>query len=303
LIATIDASTDSPGTPPYSGAATLVDSHCHAWRRWPYSPPVPDEGSRGTVEQLLYEMDRNDVAQAMVVCAAIGDNLDNVEYVATARDQHPDRLYLVADLDCHWSPTYHAPGAADRLRALAERHPLTGFTHYLEDTNDGWLRSDEADRLFALAAESGLVVSLGAGPVWQDDLRQLARRHPSLPVLCHTLGGVPGGAAVDSEELRQVLASAEVPSIYLKLAGSHYGSARGWDYPWPDMIDVLARLVDAYGPSRLCWGSDFPASTRYCTFRQSVEMARTHCTFFSPAELRLVLGENLRSILALRQAR
>ena len=29
----------------------IIDAHCHAWRKWPYRPPVPDENSRGSCEQ------------------------------------------------------------------------------------------------------------------------------------------------------------------------------------------------------------------------------------------------------------
>jgi predicted TIM-barrel fold metal-dependent hydrolase len=284
------------------GAELVFDSHCHAWRCWPYPPLVPDEASRGTVEQLLYEMDAHAVSGALVVCAAIDNNADNVDYVAFARARHPGRLYLVADLDCWWSSTYHRPGAAERLRALADRYELAGVTHYLEDSNDGWLRSEEAEALFALAAERRLIVSLGAAPVWQADLRLLARRHPSVPVLCHSLGGVRAAEGADSPALAELIASAAVANIYLKAAGLHYASGRGWDHPWPDAVAVLEQLVEAYGPSRVCWGSDFPASTRFCTYRQSLEVVRSHCPFFSPAELRLVLGETLRGILASGQA-
>ena len=60
---------------------------------------------------------------------------------------------------------------------------------------------------------------------------------------------------------------------------------------------MLSRIFDAYGPGRLCWGSDFPASKRFCTFRQSLEAVRTHCGFFTPEDLHLVLGETLRGVL------
>jgi predicted TIM-barrel fold metal-dependent hydrolase len=277
----------------------LLDSHCHTWRRWPYSPPVPDEGSRGAVEQLLYEMGTNGVEQAAVVCATIGDNPDNLDYVAHAREQYPGRLHVLADIDCRWQATYHAPGSVDRLRAAAERYPLAGFAHYLGETNDGWLLSDEADGLFRFAAEQRLIVSLAAPPVWQPDLRALAVKNPSVPVLCHTLGGVRAG---DGSGLAEVLASAAVPSIFIKVAGLHYVSERAWDFPWPDAVALLARIFDAYGPGRLCWGSDFAASKPYTTFRQSLEVVRAHCRFFTAADLRLVLGETLRGVLATGQA-
>jgi predicted TIM-barrel fold metal-dependent hydrolase len=89
-----------------------------------------------------------------------------------------------------------------------------------------------------------------------------------------------------------------VPSIYVKVAGLHYCSARGWDYPWHDVLSLLARIVEAFGPNRLCWGSDFPAGTRFCTYRQSLEAIRAHCDFLDRQELRLMLGENLQALLA-----
>jgi predicted TIM-barrel fold metal-dependent hydrolase len=285
----------------FAGAGYL-DCHCHAWSRWPYLPPVPDPDTRGAVELLAFEMDRHGVEQAAVVCAAIEHNPDNVGYVTRAREEYLGRLHVIADLDCTWSDTYHTPGAAERLRALANSHELVGFTHYAAQENDGWLASDEAEALFTAAEQLRLIVSLGAAPVWQADLRQLAARHPSVPVLCHALGVVKAAEGPGSPGLAQVLASAAVPNIYIKVSGFHYSSARPWDYPWPDAVAVLERIFDAYGPHRLCWGSDFPASTRYTTYRQTLEVVRSHCPFFSEADRSLVLGETLRGLLATGQA-
>jgi predicted TIM-barrel fold metal-dependent hydrolase len=289
---------------PGQDAVAILDCHCHAWRRWPYLPAVPDEDTRGAIELLLFEMDHNGVEQAAIVCAAIDHNADNVDYVSRARARAglASRLHVVADLDCTWHDSYHAPGAPERLRALADRHELAGFTHYLGEHNDGWLRSEEADAVFALAAQRRLIVSLGAPPQWQADLRPLAARHPSVPVLCHALGVFKAAEGLDSPGLAEVLASAAVPNILLKVSGLHYVSARAWDYPWPDAVAARERLHDAYGPQRLCWGSDFPACTRYTTFRQSLEVVRSHCPFLSAPDLALILGENLRGLLATGQA-
>ena len=103
--------------------------------------------------------------------------------------------------------------------------------------------------------------------------------------------------AGDEEGLAQLLASAVVPNIYVKASGFHYASARSWDHPWPDALDMLKRVVEAYGPRRICWGSDFPASTRFCTFRQSLEAVRTHCGFLTSEDLALLLGGTLREVL------
>jgi L-fuconolactonase len=275
----------------------ILDSHCHAWRIWPYLPLVPDEASRGSAEQLLYEMDVHGVQQAAVVCAAIGDNPGNVEYVSSARARYPGRLQVIADLDCTWHGSYHQRGSADRLRALDDRYQIAGFTHYVSKENDGWLATDEADALFAAAEQRGLLVSLAAAPAWQADLRRLARRYPGVPVLCHHLGGVRAHGEENAAGLRELLESASCPNIYVKVSGFHYVSSLGWNHPWPDSLSLFRQIFEAFGPGRLCWGSDFPASTRHCTYRQSLEVVRTHCGFLRPEDLRLILGGTLEGIL------
>jgi L-fuconolactonase len=277
----------------------ILDSHCHAWRTWPYSPLVPDEDSRGTIEQLLYEMDLHGVREAAVVCAAIDNNPDNVNYVSFAKERYRDRLHVIADLDCTWHDTYHTPGSADRLRALDDDYELAGFTHYVARSNDGWLRSDEAESVFSVAEQRGLLVSLAAGPAWHTDLRTIAARHPGVPVLCHHLAGVSaGGTEEDEAGLREVLGSVSCPNILIKVSGFHYSSPTGWDYPWPDAVDVFRRLFEEFGPRRLCWASDFPASTRHCTYRQSLEVIRAHCDFLTADDRRQILGATLRDVLA-----
>ena len=109
----------------------IIDSHTHAWEYWPYEPPVPDHESRGRVEQLLWEMDRNGVDKAVLVCARIEHNPANNDYVADSIKAYPDRLVQFADVDCSWSPDYHTPGAADRLAAAADKYQLRGYTHYV----------------------------------------------------------------------------------------------------------------------------------------------------------------------------
>ncbi len=279
--------------------ARVLDSHTHCWRLWPYAR-VPDESTRATYEQLLYEMDSNGVAQTTIVSASIDRNDDNLRYVAQACATHPDRFHMFAELDCAWAATYHSRGSVDRLREIADSHAPAGFAHYLKERNDGWLRSDEADAVFAFAQERGLIVSVGATPNWQADLRSIASRYPNVPVLCQALGLVREAAGSGSRELSEVLASADVPNIFLKVCGLHYCAQRGWDYPWPGVVALLSTMFDAYGPDRLCWGSDFPASTRYCTFRQALEVVRTHCGFMDTEDLHLVLGGTLERLLASR---
>ncbi len=189
----------------------IIDAHCHAWTYWPYEPPVPDHESRGRIEQLLDEMDLNGVDKAILVCAQIDHNTENNAYGAQVAAQYSDRIVQCADLDSFWSPTYHVPGAADRLREMAERWPLSGFTHYLREDEDGaWLHSAEGVAVFEVAREHGLIASIAGFPHQHPALREGAQQFPEVPLLCHHLAMIP---ADDEAGLREVLNSAAVENI------------------------------------------------------------------------------------------
>jgi L-fuconolactonase len=278
---------------------TLIDSHCHAWAHWPYQAPVPDPEHRGRVEQLLHEMDANGVDRAVVICAQIEYNPENNAYVAEAAARYPSRLHPFSDVDCSWSSTYHQPGAADRLRGITERWPIAGFTHYLDREDDGsWLYSEEGLAFFRVAEERGLIASIACQPHQQPAIRRVAERFPSVPILCHHLGLPGAGGGPDQEGLREVLASARLPNIYIKLSGFAYAAQVKWEYPYSDVQWIVRAEYEHFGPYRMCWGSDYPVVRFYMTYRQALEAFRIHCTFVPPADKEWILGGTLEHLLA-----
>jgi predicted TIM-barrel fold metal-dependent hydrolase len=258
---------------------------------------VPDDESRAAAEQLIFEMDANGVDEAAVVCAGINRNPDNNDYVAEAVTRHPNRLHQIADLDCSWSPTYHTPGAGDRLRELCDSRPIKGFTHYVKGDDDGWLVSEEGMAMFGVAAERGLIASVAASPAWQSSLRRVAERYPELPILCHHLAGVRTTSESFERDMAEVLASARHPSICVKVSGFYYASHSDYDYPFHDVGWIVRTLYEHFGPHRLCWGSDYPVVRRFTTYRQAIEVLRTHCPFIPDADKDLILGGTLRRLL------
>ncbi len=273
-----------------------IDAHCHAWHTWPYSPSVPDPDQRGTIEQLLHEMDLNEIDQALVVCAEIDHNPANNDYIAAQVARNPARLHMVADVDSMWKSSYHQPGATDRLKAAVERWPLCGFTHYLKFEDDAsWLYGEEGLDFFQLASEHNLIASLHCHPHQIPAIRIVARHFPHMPVLIHHLGHPkvrePSGVAL-------ILEGAQADNIYIKISGFYYATAQPqWDYPLADVQDIVRAIYQQYGAQRMCWGSDYPVVRSFMTYRQAVEKVRTHCRFITPDDLEWVMGKSLAALL------
>jgi len=276
----------------------IIDSHCHAWAKWPYSSAVPDPESRGVVEQLLYEMDLNGVDEAAIVSAQISRNQDNNAYVAAQVARYPDRLHQFVDSDSMWSPTYHQRGAGDRLHKAAQKWTIKGFTHYVDAKDDGsWLRSEEGQGLFQTAADLNLIASIHCQANQQPTIRFLAERFPSVPILCHHLGHISAQEPESNAALRNILASAVYPNIYVKLSGFYYASAeKKWDFPFVNTHSILKAEYEHFG-RRMCWGSDYPVVRAFMTYKQALEAFRTHCTFVSDADKPWILGGTLDQLL------
>ncbi len=280
----------------------IIDSHCHAWTTWPYDSTVPDPEARGRIEQLLFEMDRNGVDKAILICARIDFNPDNNEYVAEAAKRHPDRIVPFPDVDCSWSPEYHTPGAVDRLRAVTDRWPIAGFTHYVAERNDGWLVSTEGRAFFALAAERNLIASLAVGPAWFDDVGDVAAAHPTLPILLHHQGLVRAIDGLDSPDLRGLIGLAGQPNVGVKASGFYYGSRDIAEYPYLEQTAVFERIYRAFGARRLTWGSDYPVSPWVaCTYAQTLDVVRRHCPFVIEADLPWIMGDTMAALLETRR--
>ena len=277
----------------------IVDSHCHAWRYWPYEPPVPDPESRGTIEQLLWEMDQNGVDKAVVICARIEQNPDNNDYIAYQARRFPDRIYQFADVDCRWWETYHQPGAADRLRQAVHRYGLRGFTHYFDPQDDGsWYLSEEGLAFLQTAVDLHQIASFALPARLQPVLRQLAERFPTLHFLCHHMAGARLAEGPDGGQgLREIVKSAALPNIHVKLSGFHYLNPVGWDFPHVVGRPVVQALYEHFGPERLHWGSDYPVLRKAMTYQQSLEVVRTHCDFISSADMSRILGDSLYDLL------
>ena len=61
---------------------------------------------------------------------------------------------------------------------------------------------------------------------------------------------------------------------------------------------IVRALYESYGPRRLHWGSDYPVVRWAMTYRQALEVIRTHCAdIIPPGDMEQVLGDSLYDLL------
>ena len=144
--------------------------------------------------------------------------------------------------------TYHTDGAADRLKAAAEKYSLKGYTHYLRGDDDGsWFFSEEGDRFFHTTSEMGLIASIAMGSHQHEALRKVATEFPSIPFLCHHMGGATGrrGTPVSTTQAGTRLGKcSEYSHQNVRFC---YVSQVSWDYPHSDTHWIVRALYEHFG--------------------------------------------------------
>lgn len=266
----------------------ITDAQVHVWPvsrpDRPWNEGAEEYAHRGagelTVEELLGEMDAAGVARALLV-SPTWEGYRN-DYVLKAASTHPERLGAIVRLDLSQEDV-------EQVRAWhADPHVIGARTVFIKQTED-WLREGVADWFWPVAEELGMPLMVYA-PYQYDEIRQVAERHPGLRMaICHL--GMDTKLRDDQilPQIDEVVKLAELPNIAIK--ASSLPSFVTEVYPFPSLHRHIERLVDAFGPERVFWGSDL--SRLRCTYKELVALFAEELDFLDDDARRLVMGQAL----------
>jgi L-fuconolactonase len=162
----------------------------------------------------------------------------------------------------------------DDLAALASRPLVRGVRRLLQDEPAGFARQPAFVAGAREVARAGLVFDACVRAPQLDDVVALADAVPELAIVLDHLGkpqvgspAVPG--RVDGAGWAAALRSlAERPNVVVKLSGLPAESAGDWS---PAQLDPFLEVaLDAFGPTRLMFGTDWPVSRGPLAWRDYV---------------------------------
>ncbi|MFF1598479.1 amidohydrolase family protein [Streptomyces mirabilis] len=168
------------------------------------------------------------------------------------------------------------PDVADELARLRElpggRH-LKGIRHQVQgETDPEWLlRPDVRDGLAAVA-EAGLVYDLVVLPHQLPACIRAAADHPGLTFVLDHLGKPPIATGALNPWATAVRALAELPNTVCKLSGM-VTEADHAKWTVDGLRPYADTVLDAFGPGRLMFGSDWPVCTLAASYGQVVDAA------------------------------
>jgi predicted TIM-barrel fold metal-dependent hydrolase len=242
-----EPASSGPSSPP----APIVDTHAHIYapdeRRYPPIPEPrrPPDGT-GSLDRLREVSRANGVTAVCAIQTSTFYRFDN-RYILDSAGAEPGWLAGVCTLDPD------DPGSPAMLERAVRDHGIRGMRSI--PAADGRLDHPGVRALWAAATDLGIVINLLIDPDLAGQAERLLGRFPSLRVvLDHGLNLRVGRGLEPTLGILRRLSARE--HTYAKLSFVPTGSATG--YPCADMLDPCLRVIDAFGPDRCVWGSDFP---------------------------------------------
>ncbi|MTD13379.1 amidohydrolase family protein [Nakamurella sp. YIM 132087] len=266
----------------------VIDSHHHVWdlaaRDQPWTADLPLLRRTYHYSDLAPALDVNGVTGTVLV-QTVPDPDETPEMLAAAA-ANPRIAGVVGWVDLT------APDVSHRLDALREApgaEKLVGIRHLVSNEPDPeWLCRPDVRRGLQAVADAGLVYDL---LVWHHQLPAVVETVQAMEDLRFVLDH--GGKPAIREGLQEpwaghIAAIAATERCAAKLSGLAVEAAPGWTAddlrPWTD------HLLDAFGPSRTMYGSDWPVCLLAGTYQDMWNATALALASLSAGERSAVLG-------------
>ncbi|MBO9626619.1 MAG: amidohydrolase family protein [Microbacterium sp.] len=241
----------------------VVDTHLHMWDPWEleYTWLTGAMHARFADEEVFaaqlqgVEEEVSIFVQAGTTERAYLDEVAWVEEIADAAGVVA--IVAGASLD-RWGET------AAHLESLAAHERVVGVRHLLQSEPDGFARRGAFIDGARQVAERGWTFDACVRDRQLSDVTALADAVPELRIVLDHLGkpaiGTAGAPQRPSAEwMRDLHGVAAQPLAHCKLSGLPGETAGVWTDA--QVIPFLDVALEAFGPERLMWGSDWPVSS------------------------------------------
>lgn len=277
----------------------IIDSHCHLWRfredEYPWIGPHERSLRR---DWLPRDLRVRCTAAGIdgVVAVQARQSLVETEWLLTLARGEPAILGVVG-----WVPLAD-PELGARLDALASP-ALVGARHVVQGEADpDFLARPAVARGLEALADRGLAYDLLVLAGQLPQAIRCADAHPRLRcVLDHgakpLLRPAPAARAAFGGWAAGIRELARRPNAWCKLSGLLTEAGPGWSAtglrPWLDV------LLEAFGPGRLLFGSDWPVCLATAEGEAWLELVRDLLAPLSATERALVMGGTARAVYRL----
>lgn len=189
-----------------------------------------------------------------------------------------------------WVPLVD-PAVPDLLAELGARPHLRGVRHILHDEpDDEYMLRPDFNRGVAALQAHGLVYDVLVFARHLPHVLAFVDRHPGQPfVVDHIAKPVIRADRFDTDWASRLRELARRPHVACKLSGV-VTEVRDASWTPASIRPYLDAAFEAFGPSRLMFGTDWPVCLLRCTYGEWTETVLAYVAALSPDEREAILG-------------
>ena len=275
-----------------------IDAHSHIWPgevdRYPLAPGLTKNDLKPasfTDEELLAVAKPEGVGRVVLIQHSIYHLFDN-SYLLDAVKRHPKRFRIQGMVDDH------QPGSGAKMKTLL-RQGVTGFriTPFIRKPGEQarWLETPGMQEMWKTGAETGQAMCLLINPGDLPATIAMCERHPETPVVIDHFARIGADGVIRDADVEQLCRLARKKHTYVKLSAFYaLGKKRP---PYDDLVPMIRKLLDAYGPERLMWASDAPYQLEKGQgYRPSIALIRDRLDFLGPGDREKLLAKTAETV-------
>ena len=269
------------------GDCPWIDAHSHIWTPdisiFRLAPGVTAEDlvpESFTDDELMTEARRHGVGRVVLIQHTLFHGFDN-SYLIDAWRRQPKVFRVVGMVDDL------RPKCGTAMKQLL-RQGVTGFRISPRKGITNWLQTDGMTEMWQTAAETRQPMCCLIDPDHLTGVDAACQRHPETPVVIDHFARIGADGTIRDSDLRNLCGLARYK--YTKVKISAYYALGAKRSPHDELIPMIRRLYDSFGPDRLMWASDCPYQlTAKNTYGSSIALVRDRLDFVSSDDLQNML--------------
>ena len=264
----------------------LIDAHVHLWTpdttMYPLSPNFKKADMQPpsfTAEELFAHCRPAGVARIVLIQMSFYEY--DHSYMLEAMKKHQGVFSGVALID------YQADDVTDQMEALAAQG-VRGFRLHSRGTAKDWVDDPGMARLWRKAADAGWAVCPLINPTDITYVDALCSKFPDTKVVVDHFARIGISGTIDSGQLDQLCRLSRFSNTHVKT--SAFYALGNKSVPYDDLIPMIRRVVDSFGPERLMWASDCPFQVQgNHDYVSSIALIRDRIDFLSASDKQWML--------------
>ncbi len=266
-----------------------IDSHQHFWR---YNPArhswINDDMQVLRKDYLPEDLEPLLRARDFDGCVAVQADMSEAEtgFLLQCAANHSFIKGVVG-----WVNLLES-GVRERLEYFSSNPLLKGFRHIVQDEADHnfMLRPDFQAGIGCLATY-GLCYDILVYPKQLPAAIELARRFPEQRFVIDHLAKPSVSGDMDSGWKRDIRALGGLTNVFCKLSGM-VTEAPGFQWQKEDFYPFMETAMQAFGPDRLMYGSDWPVCLLAADYIEVEDIVASYLRSFTAGERQGIMGLN-----------